>query len=141
MRPINIVDFENRILANAVRLRLDPLLARWICPEQRGFLPGRSLLSNVLDVEEAMIHTAAGQPNGAALFMDFKAAFASISHCYLMAVAATLGLPRQVLRFRDVLYSQVRCELVVGTKRRHGVEFTTGIRQGCPLSLCWSSRL
>ncbi len=67
MRPINIVNSDNRMLASAIRLKIEPVLAAWIDPDQRGFLPGRSLLSNVIDIEERMLHTAATQEEGATL--------------------------------------------------------------------------
>lgn len=49
-RPISIVDAANRLIANAFRLRWEPLLEPWLSPLQRGFLPGRSMLANAMDV-------------------------------------------------------------------------------------------
>ena len=92
-RPLNIANTDNRLLANAVRLRLEPVLDAWISPMQRGFLPGRSLLSNVLDVDEGMMTTALAHPAGAALFFDFKAAFPSVLHSFLLGVLRHIGLP------------------------------------------------
>ena len=52
---------------------MEPILERWISPMQRGLLSGRSMLSNVIDVEEAMMHTALTEEEGAAFLFDFKA--------------------------------------------------------------------
>ncbi len=41
-RPLSIVNTDNRLMANAYRLRIDPILERGVSPNQRGFLPGRS---------------------------------------------------------------------------------------------------
>ena len=49
-------------------------------------------------------------------------------------VLAELGVPRPILCMVQVLYTQVRCELVVGVRRHPGFALTAGIRQGCPLS-------
>ena len=46
-QPLNIANTDKRLLTNAVRLRLEPFLKKWTSPMQRGFLPGRSLLSYV----------------------------------------------------------------------------------------------
>ena len=55
-RPLSIVNTDNRIIAGAFRLVLEPIFNEWISESQRGFLSGRSMLANVLDVEhEAML--------------------------------------------------------------------------------------
>ena len=82
-RPLNVVNCDNRILANAVRLRVEPLLAEWISPQQRGFVPGRSMLANVVDVDHAMMRAALCNDAGVAVFFDFNAAFPGVSHDFL----------------------------------------------------------
>ena len=52
-RPLSITNTNNRIIANAYRLRLEPLLALRVTPDQRGFLPGRPMLKNIIDIEHA----------------------------------------------------------------------------------------
>ena len=74
-RLLNITNSDNRLLANAVRLRMEPIPERWISPMQRGFVSGRSVLSNVIDVEEAMMHTALTEEEGAALFIALRRLF------------------------------------------------------------------
>jgi len=133
-RPLNIVNADNRLLANAVRIRIEPILAKWISPQQRGFVGGRSMLANVIDVDEAMQHTALEEENGAAVFLDFAAAFPSVSHEFMLDLFADLGLPPELLNFIRALYRRNICQLVVGGSRHVGFEISAGIRQGCPLS-------
>ena len=59
VRPLNIANTDNRLLASAVRLAIEPTLDRLITPLQRGFLQGRSMIANLLDIEESMFTTAA----------------------------------------------------------------------------------
>ena len=47
-RPLNITNADNRILANAVRLKIEPIVGPEISQMQRGFVSGRSLLTNVV---------------------------------------------------------------------------------------------
>ena len=72
LRPLSIVNTDNRLLANALRLRIEPLLAQAISSLQQGFLPGRSLLKNVLDTDSAMRECAFRAPSSAAIFFDFR---------------------------------------------------------------------
>lgn len=55
----------NRLIANAFGLRWEPMLEEWLSPLQRGFLPGRSMLANVVDVDEACVREAARSDKGA----------------------------------------------------------------------------
>ena len=73
------MDTANRLVANAYRIRWEPLLAGWISSCQRGFLPGGSLLSNVVDVEEQAVRGAMTEQEPGIVLFDFKAAFPSTS--------------------------------------------------------------
>ncbi len=74
-RPLSLVDVSNRIMAAACKRRWEGLLGEWISRDQRGFLPGRSMMKNVMDWETASLCTAANCNRGIALTVDFKAAF------------------------------------------------------------------
>ena len=64
-RPLSIVNTDNRIVANSARLAWEPTLDKWILPRQQGFLRGRSILRNLLDVDTATKHTSLMHENGA----------------------------------------------------------------------------
>eukprot|EP00973_Karenia_brevis_P059221 8246331-Karenia_brevis.AAC.1 len=51
----------------------------WATPEQRGFIRGRSMLQNVIDIEHSAIMFARVHRHSAAAFFDFAAAFPSLS--------------------------------------------------------------
>ena len=134
LRPLSIVNTDNRLLANALRLRIEPLLSQVISTMQQGFLPGRSLLKNVIDVDAAMREVAFEQDDPAAVFFDFQAAFPSISHAFLHETLSALGLPPTVCRFISCLYWGHGCR-IAGTDGLHeGFRIGAGIRQGCPIS-------
>jgi len=58
VRPLNITNTDNRILASAVRLSVESVLGQLVTTDQRVFLLGRSMLANILDAEEAMLLAA-----------------------------------------------------------------------------------
>lgn len=53
VRLLNVTSTDNRLLASATRIVIEPLLESLITEDQRGFLPGRSMLANLLDIDEA----------------------------------------------------------------------------------------
>ena len=83
-RPLSIVNTDNRLLANAFRLRWEPLLDSWIGPAQRSFLPGRSMLANVIEIEHAAMLHSLSHEHSAVVIFDFAAAFPSVSHTLML---------------------------------------------------------
>ena len=100
VRPLNVANTDNRILANAVRMVIEPRVSPRIIFLQRGFPAGRSLLANLLDVEEAMLHQALADTNSCAILFDFKAAFPSLEHGLLRALLRHLNWPAWTLLLR-----------------------------------------
>jgi hypothetical protein len=84
-RPLAIVNCDNRIVASAARIRWEELLTNWVGMEQQGFLKGRSILKNLIDVDTESMSVSLKSQNGAMILFDFKAAFPSNSQsiCYV----------------------------------------------------------
>ena len=125
---------DNRIVANAIRAKAEPAVEQGISAEQKGFLPGRSMIENVVDVEERMALRTMHEHPRAAIFFDFKAAFPSIPHEYLEDCLEALGVPRWFRNAVASLYDETRCNISLAGRIFPGFPINAGIRQGCPLS-------
>jgi hypothetical protein len=133
-RPLSLVNTDNRIVANTLRLTWEALLQERISPHQRGFLRGRSLLENVCDVEDRMRHIYISGNRGATLLLDFASAFPSVSRSYLLTTLSATGLPPRALNAVRMLYTDTTAIVSLGGARHGSFPMTAGIRQGCPLS-------
>jgi hypothetical protein len=134
VRPLSIVNTDNRLMANAYRLRVEPLVAKAVSGMQRGFLPGRSMLQNVVEVDTEMRAASLSEKDPAAIFFDFAAAFPSLAHDFLHDTLEYLGLPPAFRLFVANLYFGNGCRISVGGELHGGFSIRAGIRQGCPLS-------
>lgn len=121
-------------MANAARLRWEQHLEGWLAKEQHGFLPCRSMLSNVVDLELAAMHATLEHENPAIMLFDFSAAFPSISQEFLFRTLENLGLPRAAVQLVKSLYFNHKGFPVLEGARGTGFCMSAGIRQGCPLS-------
>ena len=92
-RPSNVTNTDNRLIASATRLAIEPILAEYITRDQNGFLRGRSMLGNLVDIDEGMARAALQEQAAIALFFDFAAAFPSVEHAVLDAYFTSLGWP------------------------------------------------
>ena len=64
---------------------------------QRGFLHGRSLLSNVVDVDYESMRVSLKHKRGMLILFDFEAAFPSLSQEFMMECLGKIGLPQELL--------------------------------------------
>ncbi|CAK0903318.1 unnamed protein product [Prorocentrum cordatum] len=92
-RPLSIVDASNRIIASIFRVALERKVAEWVSAPQRGFLVGRQMLRNAVDVDFAAQKISISSRKGAIVPFDFKAAFPSLSHDYMRGALEAIGLP------------------------------------------------
>jgi exonuclease III len=134
VRPLNVTNTDNRLLASAVRLVVETSIAGNVSQSQRGFIAGRSMVANLIDVDEEMANGAMDDDESGAIFFDFAAAFPSVEHEFLEALFGAQGWPRWLLRFIAILYMHNLCFIVLGGERHEGFLISRGIRQGCPLS-------
>ena len=132
-RPLSIVNTDNRLIANAARLRWESILDKWISSNQQGFLPGRSMLSNLVALDTTSMHTALSGPNGAVVLFDFRAAFPSLAPGFLFQMLRRIGIPENAINFVSSLYDNNRCQISYKGDLYPGFTMS-GVRQGCPLS-------
>ena len=96
----------NRIIANSMRLKLAPKMEQVIGPQQRGFMNGRNILDNVIELDYHHIkNTSQNKKNGGTVLFDFNAAFPSVSHKYMWATLEHLGIPHEFVRACKTLYT------------------------------------
>ena len=133
-RPLNISNVDNRLLASAARLAWEPKFKEWISAMQRGFLKGRQMLHNVLDVDFEAMRVSLKTEHGLLVLFDFRAAFPSVSHEFLISCLRYLGLPAYVMNFIRIMYNNNWCTIRIQGEDFPGFMMEGGVRQGCPLS-------
>ena len=75
VRPLNVTNTDNRLVASSVRAAIEPTLGQLVTMDQRGFISGRSTLANILDVEEAMALATFRGIRSLSVFFDFPQPF------------------------------------------------------------------
>ena len=75
-----------------MRAKLSAKMNDVIGEAQRGFMAGKQIVENVLEIDYDMIRSASSDTDSAAVRFDFTAAFPSVSHSYLWAVMTKMGI-------------------------------------------------
>ena len=133
-RPLAIGNTDNRILCGAARRRWEKIFNNWISPHQKGFIRGRSMLSNVLTIDSEAMKVSLKEEHGGMILFDFKAAFPSIERKFMIDTLRWLGRPVRQLRFIEMIYDRTIVKLKLAGVVGDYFAMNRGIRQGCPLS-------
>ena len=112
-RLLAVVNADSRLLANAYRRMLEPTLNKWVSEMQRGFLHGRSISSNIVDLDFCAMRISLNHPKRASVLFDFAAAFLSISQEFMWQVLSHVGLPPPVFEAVRRFYCS-NCHYVKG---------------------------
>ena len=136
-RPLSLKNSDNKLICSVFNHKLRAPLAAAACELQRGFVHGRQLLANVVDLDVYGrifgMESVRGDP-AVLTFWDFAAAFPSVAHLWIFAVARAYKLPAGVCWV-------VRCMYFFNSAYSNVSGFYTflfviraGVLQGCPLS-------
>jgi len=134
VRPLVIVNTDNRLIANAFRRQWEPILDSWISASQQGFLPGRSMASNIIGIDFEAQRASLSHERAGILLFDFRAAFPSVSQEFLHKMLEILNLPVEARWAVRNLYCHHKCNISFRDMCEEGFDIGAGIRQGCPLS-------
>ena len=136
-RPLSLKGCDNKTIGAVVNAKLRVPLAKQLSDIQRGFVHGRQLIQNVVDLDSAARLTSMTHDCGALplmVFFDFAAAFPSVLHEWIQMIMQAYGLPDGLASLVDVFYA---CNFSY-TKVQSDLVFLfilkTGVHQGCPLS-------
>ena len=100
--PLNVANTDNRLIATATPIRVESFIGNGVARIQRGFLPVRFMLANLVDVDSRMRQEAFGSEQAGAVFFDFAEAFPSLEHAYLHRVSRYLVWPQWLLKVDSV---------------------------------------
>ena len=139
-RSLGLKNSDYKTICAAVNWSIKGVIARGAHQAQRGFLPGRQLAQNVVDLDAlGRIHGYAhdaSDSNATPMLplLDITAAFPSVSHPWLRATVRHAHAPRGLIAFIEATYA-ADCALFPrdgGFAVLYAV--AAGLAQGCPLS-------
>ena len=115
-------------------LQLAGFASKICSSSQRGFLPGRHLLENVIDIDIEARRLLISDKKGAVILVDLTAAFPSLSQDFLFSVLEKQGVPGSIRGAIRQFYNNNVHEIEVDRESSPSFTVTSGVRQGCPMS-------
>ena len=111
-RPLSLVNSDYKILTKCLAGRIKPLLADLINPDQCGFIPGRHIGDNILNVDSISEYLKSQDKSGIGLCLDFEKAFDSVEWSAIMRALRNRGFGPNFIKWIETIQSNpVSCFL------------------------------
>ena len=133
-RCISVTDSSNRVHASVLAKLITPAMQHAINRDQLGFVPGRVGTQHIHDLLSGFYSKLDKKQQSYVLLLDFKRAFDSVSHQFILATIKGLGLPGWFRRSVRGLLHEVWVNPVLPEKCSVKIPILRGVKQGCPLS-------
>ena len=105
-RPLYLSNTDNKIISIAINRPFKLLCQTTVATEQRGFVVGRDLISNVVDIESRALSwwCQQGCDEAGMAFLDIRAAFPSLYHAMIWWVLVQMQIPAYIIDALKALY-------------------------------------
>ncbi len=133
-RPITLLESIYKILAKLLAGRLQAILPSIICPNQTGFVEGRSILDNVFIAQESLSWAEESNQDLVLLLLDFEKAFDKIEWGFLFGALEKLGFGSTWIRWIRAMYKGVTSSVRMNGEPGPDFSLARSVRQGCPLA-------
>lgn len=135
LRPITLMQTSANLVAGVVNMEMSDIAKRTVAGEQRGFVGGRTIGDNVIDMEGALYeYSQLCDSMAAIVLLDFAQAFPSLAHRWIRRVLKVMGLNTALLATIEALYTDLVTYVFHNGRKLHSFPIKAGIKQGCPLS-------
>ena len=134
VRPITVVNTDNRLIANVVRMGLTPVLVSILCKTQKAFVPGEDIEGLVRDFNQSFYSSLSGNKTQHQFFHDWKKAYNSVSRKYLLNLLRQVGVLRSYVNIIAMLFVKNKAFPILTDRHKIDIIMRNGLKQGCPLS-------
>ncbi|MCO5602437.1 hypothetical protein L7F22_056569 [Adiantum nelumboides] len=133
-RPISLMGCMYKVFSRVLANRLHKFLPNLKRPAQYGFIKGRNILHNILNVQMGIDYAKKTKQEVVMVQLDLEKAFDHVSWSFLGELMHSMGFGPRMSRliYTFSLGSQSRIMMNGGVTSP--VSLTRSLRQGCPLS-------
>ncbi len=132
-RPITISSTMAKIFSKLIEQRLKGILDYQQPCEQAGFRTSFSTIDHLHTINQIIEKTNEYGITLHLVFIDYKKAFDSLEHNFLLAALKNQGVPTALVRLIKNLYSNIEARIITD-KEGNYFKISKGVKQGDPLS-------
>lgn len=133
-RPISLLNQDYKILTKAIAERLKPSLHEIINHNQSGFLKGRYIGQNIVNILDVLYYTEQNEIPGVLISIDFEKAFDKLEWSFIYKCLTYFQFPEKIKFWISTLYNNIQSCVTNNGWQSDYFTLQRGVRQGCPLS-------
>ncbi len=133
-RPISLMNCDYKLLAYILVGRMEECLPMIIHPSETAYMKGHFIGTNIKFVQDTIMDTVNNNKETVVLFLDFKKAFDSVNHLFMLMLLHHMGFLPLFVAWIMTLYKQVSSCVRHKNWLMESFYLGRGVCQGCPLS-------
>lgn len=133
-RPLTLLNADYKVFAKVLANRLQQVLPYVIHHDQSGYMKGRSISNNLLDLLSIIEHCSERKLEALIISVDFKRAYDSVSWKSLEAILVAFGFGPQFIKMVFICYRNIRSAVINNGRWSDWFQVGCGLKQGCVLS-------
>ena len=133
-RPLTLLNVDYKIFSKILASRLEKVLPQIIHTDQVGFIKGRSMFNNLLDLLSIIEYCNIKNIEALLMSFDIEKAFDKAEHEVLYKIMEKFNFGNNFISYMKALYKNCHsCTINHGYTKEY-FSITRSLRQGCPLS-------
>ena len=133
-RPISLTNFDYKLLAKTMAIRLNTCINKVVHEDQFAFIKGRQVGDLLREIDDILTYGKLKFPDSMILSLDYAKAFDTISVTAVKKAFTYFGFDGNFMKWVDILlYDRKSCVQNGGYLSEFFV-MERGVRQGCPIS-------
>ena len=133
-RPITLLCVDYKVITKALASRLSGVLDDVLHHDQRGFIRGRYIGDNVMEIYSLVANAQVEDEEGMLILLDIEKAFDSVSWGFLHKVMETFGFPASFRKWIQIIYQDKEIRILNNGHASESIFPTNGVAQGCGIS-------
>lgn len=130
-RPITLLNTDFKIFSKALSNKIQPCIKDVIAEDQTGFIKGRSIATNIMNIQSVIDHTNIANSHGILVAVDYAKAFDTIRWSLIDKALELFGFGETITLAVKTLFADIKtCVYNSGFSSDYFYP-TRGIRQGC----------
>ena len=129
-RGISLLCIISKIYEKIIRQHMIDKVSSKICPEQHGFVKGKSCLSNLLESLHNVNEIMKEEKHVDIIFFDFKKAFDQVSHHKLLIKMKNIGVDQKTINIIADYLTGREMQVRVGGSLSDALLILSGVIQG-----------
>ena len=133
-RPISLLNSDFKVMSKLIASRLNSTLPALLAMDQRGFVSGRDIAEDVVELQTVLHHVHQMSSNHCLINLDFKKAFDSVDWDFMFSVLEAYGFPEYTIKLIKALHSGASSRVVHRDELSEPFDISKGVLQGAPSS-------